>query len=112
MTELTIRDIGPLLMERIKRVADAHGWSQQHALIHMLETGLFECEAELASKLTDSDSMALKAAIAALEGIPNDPGFARIGRAEAPASKAQPDQSIRPDILPDGSRPTSDQDAG
>ena len=97
MTELTIRDIGPLLMERIKRVADAHGWSEQHALMHMLETGLFECEAELASKLTDSDAMALKAAIAALEGIPNDPGFARIGRA---------------DILPDGSRPTPDQDAG
>ena len=112
MTELTIRDIGPLLMERIKRVADAHGWSQQHALMHMLETGLFECEAELASKLTDSDSMALQAAIAALEGIPNDPGFARIGRAEAPASTPQPDQSIRPDIWPDGTRSSRDQDAG
>lgn len=112
MTELTIRDIGPLLLERIKRVADAHGWSQQHALMHMLETGLFECEAELASKLTDSDAMALKEAIAALEGIPNDPGFARIGRAETPVPKAQPDQSIRPDILPGGRRPAPDQDAG
>lgn len=112
MNELTIRDVGPLLMERIQRVADAHGWSQQHALMHMLETGLFECEAELASRLTDSDSMALQAAIAALEGIPDDPGFARIGRAEAPQPKVQPDQSIRPEMLPGTGRARLDQGAG
>ncbi|MFP7723799.1 hypothetical protein [Lysobacter sp. A3-1-A15] len=112
MNELTLRDVGPLLLERIQRVADARGWTRQHALMHMLETGLFECEAELASRLTDSDSMALQAAIAAMEVIPDDPGFGRIGRAEPVKPRTQPDQSIRPDMRPDRPVRPPGQDAG
>ena len=50
--------------------------------MHLLEHGLFACEAELAARFNDSDANALQAAISALEGIPSDPGFSMIGRME------------------------------
>ena len=84
MTDIVLHDIDPLLLDRIKRVAAARSWPLQEALMHLLEHGLFACEAELAARFSDSDSMALQAAISALEGIPSDPGFSLIGRMERP----------------------------
>ena len=70
MTDIILHDIDPLLLDRIKRVAAQRSWSLQESLMHLLEHGLFACEAELAARFTDSDAMALQSAISALEGIP------------------------------------------
>lgn len=84
MTETVLLDMAPLLAERVRRFAAAKGWGQQQALVHLLENGLFACEAELAARFDDSDARALQEAIAALEQIQDDPGFSLIGRAEPP----------------------------
>lgn len=81
MTEIML-NVDPLLLERVRRMAAAKGWSEQQALGRLLEHGLFACEAELAARFDDSDADALQAAIAALEQIQDDPGFASIGRIE------------------------------
>ncbi|HEY5612909.1 MAG TPA: hypothetical protein VIK70_04890 [Lysobacter sp.] len=81
MTHTLLLDIDPVLLERIQRVATAHGWGQQHAMIHLLEHGLFACEADLKARFDEADSQVLLAAIAALQDIPDDPGFSLIGRA-------------------------------
>ncbi|MEG3192828.1 hypothetical protein [Lysobacter sp. D1-1-M9] len=123
MSEIVLRDIDPILSERIRRIAEGHGWSVQDALMHLLEHGLFVCEGEMAGRFDDSDATALQAAIAALEEVPDDPGFSLIGRAEpaepaAPASRG-PDQSIArhlfeghpmPDV-PQGERRPNKRDA-
>lgn len=84
MTDLILHDIDPLLLDRIKRMAQARQWTLQEALMHLLEHGLFSCEAEMAARFSDSDASALQAAISALEGIPSDPGFSLIGRMDRP----------------------------
>jgi hypothetical protein len=90
MTDIILHDIDPLLLDRIKRVANQRGWGLQESLMHLLEHGLFAIEAEIAARFTDSDAMALQAAISALEGIPSDPGYALIGRVERPADVKTP----------------------
>ena len=80
MSETVLLDIDAVLLERVRRLASAKGWGQQEAMIHLLEHGLFACEVEVAARLDDTDAVALQAAIAALEQIDNDPGFALIGR--------------------------------
>lgn len=86
MTENIMLNIDPLLLARIRRMATAKGWTEPQALAHLLEHGLFACEAELAARFDDSDADALQAAIAALEQIQDDPGFANIGRVESGAA--------------------------
>ena len=80
MTHAVLLDIDPVLLERILRVATALGWGQQDAMIHLLEHGLFACEADLKARFDDTDAQVLQAAIAALQDIPDDPGFSLIGR--------------------------------
>lgn len=82
VTDIILHNLDPVLSDRLRRVAEARGWSLQRTALHLLETGLFTVEAEMAGRFEDHDSSALKEAIAALEGIPSDPGFALIGRAE------------------------------
>jgi hypothetical protein len=89
MTDIVLHDIDALLAERIRRVADANGWTLQDALMHLLEHGLFACESELKARFTDSDALALRAAILALEKIQDDPGFAQIGRAAGSGDPAE-----------------------
>ena len=84
MTDIVLHDIDPVLLERIRRVANARSWSLQDCLMHLLEHGLFACESRMAARFDDSDARALQEAIAALEGVPSDPGFAMIGRVEPP----------------------------
>jgi hypothetical protein len=86
MTDIVLHDIDPVLLERIGRVAKTRGWSLQEGLMHLLEHGLFACESELAARFNDTDAMALQAAISALEGVPDDPGFSLIGRVEPSAA--------------------------
>ena len=97
MTDIVLRDIDAVLAERITRIAQAHGWSQPQALLHVLERGLHACEGDGAIGLAEQEARVLRAAIQAMEHVPSDPGFALIGRAgPAPEPAAQPDQTISP----------------
>ncbi len=101
MSEIILRDFDAVLLERVNRVAEAHGWNLQTALVQILEQGLFACEGELSRSLSDADARALQDAIAAMESVPSDQGFARIGRVEDEThpGKTAPDQSIRQDMF-------------
>ena len=70
-----------VLLERIRRVAQLRGWSESLAIRHLVEHGLFAIEPRGEAGLDDADANILQSAIAALEGIPDDPGFSLIGRA-------------------------------
>ena len=97
MTDIILRDIDAVLADRIRRIAEAHGWNLPEALLRLLEQGLHACEGELAARLDQAERDVLQAAILALEGVPDDPGFALIGRAEESVRPPDgPDQSISP----------------
>lgn len=95
MTDIVLRDIDSGLADRIHRLADAHGWDTEETLRRALDLGLQACESNAAIRLAEHESGVLQSAIAALEQVPNDPGFALIGRAEpTPHPDEGPDQSI------------------
>lgn len=107
MTEIVLRDIDPLLADRIRRVADAHRWTLPQTLHHLLEQGLFAVESDLNVRFDDSDANALQAAIAALEQVPSDPGFAMIGRhASSSPGSPEPDQSVDASFSTSGFAPS------
>jgi hypothetical protein len=90
MTEIVLRDIDPVLADRIRRIADARRWDLPRTLQHLLEQGLYAVEADMNVRFSDTDSDALRAAIAALEDVPNDPGFSLIGRVEPSSAPDAP----------------------
>lgn len=97
MTDIVLHEIDQNLLERIQRIAAAHGWNVQDTLVRLIEQGLFICEGELALRLSERENDALSQAIAAMETVPDDPGFSLIGRAvSAPEVDEGPDQSIAP----------------
>lgn len=79
MTDIVLRDIDPVLAERIRRIGEARGWSAPDTLLRLLEHGLNACEDEGAVRFDGKEAGVLEAAIAALEQVPDDPGFALIG---------------------------------
>lgn len=94
MTDIVLRDIDALLAERIRRIADARSWALPDTLLFLLEHGLYACETG-AARLDDSESDVLQNAIAALEQVPDDPGFSLIGRGSGDDDgHEEPDQSI------------------
>jgi hypothetical protein len=80
MTDIVLRDADPVLVDRIRRVAEARGWTLPAAMQYLLEQGLHVYEGDGSVRLDLSEADALQAAIAALEQIPSDPGYAAIGR--------------------------------
>jgi hypothetical protein len=97
MTDIVLRDIDAGLADRIRRIADAHGWDQPRTLLRLLELGLHAVERDGAVALADHETGVLEAALRALEQVPSVPGFAMIGRAApAPAKPDEPDQSVVP----------------
>ena len=94
MTEIVLRDIDPVLADRIRRVADARRWSLPQTLLHLLEQGLYAVEADINVRFSDTDSDVLKEAIAALEQVPNDPGFSLIGRVDRSQEPDAPDMDM------------------
>lgn len=96
MTDIVLRDIDPVLDERIRQVSQARDWELPKTLQWLLEQGLAACESGAAVSLEDFEADALQEAVAALEQVPNDPGFALIGReTEVPKAKDEgPDQSV------------------
>ena len=85
MSEIVLRDIDPVLAERIRRVAESRRMGLPEALLYLLEQGLYAAEADMTVRFNDRDSDALMEAIAALEQVPSDPGFSLIGRVERKA---------------------------
>lgn len=80
MTDIVLKDVDDMLAERIKRVADKRGWTVPKTLLHLLEQGLYVYEdgGKLRFETTEED--ALQAAIAAMEAVEDDEGYALIGR--------------------------------
>jgi len=89
MTDIVLHDIDQMLIERIKRVADTRGWTVPRTLLHLLEQGLHVYEGDGSMRLDSSENDALEAALAALQELPDDGGFAMIGKLP------QPDESSR-----------------
>jgi hypothetical protein len=79
MTDLVLRDIDLQLAERIRKVAQTNGWTIHQTILHLIERGLFASEGG-AMRFDSQESDVMQAAIAALETVPNDPGFSLIGR--------------------------------
>ncbi|NJB81238.1 hypothetical protein GGR65_004333 [Xanthomonas sp. 3376] len=70
MTDLVLRDIDPLLVDRIRRISVARGWTQHQTVMHLLEQGLFASEYEVTGGLQHPEVDALAEAIAALKALP------------------------------------------
>jgi hypothetical protein len=83
MTDLVLRDIDAILAARIRKVAETNGWTVHQTILHLIERGLFASEGG-ALRFDSGESDVMQAAIAALETVPNDPGFSLIGRVEVP----------------------------
>ncbi len=75
MTDIVLKDIDPLLAERIRRIAVARGWNMHDTLFNLIEQGLFHCEVEVRSGFDDGEVDALTAAINALKEVPAGKGF-------------------------------------
>lgn len=95
MTDLVLRDIDPMMAERIRKVSEANGWTMHQTILHLIERGLYASEGG-ALRFDSKESDVLQSVIAALETVPNDPGFSLIGRvtgasavAEAPSSPVE-----------------------
>lgn len=70
MPDLLITDVDPLLVERVRRISAAHGWTQGQTLIALLESGLFHGERAGNSAFANPEQAALADAIAALQSLP------------------------------------------
>ena len=81
MNETLHIQLDAVLLERVRRVAHARGWGEADTVRHLIEHGLFAVEPRSEPRLDDADANILQSVIAALEGIPGDPGFSLIGRA-------------------------------
>ncbi|WCE05311.1 hypothetical protein [Pseudoxanthomonas sp. JBR18] len=75
MTDLLIRDLDPILTDRIQRVSAARGWSIPETIIRLLEHGLFSVESEVRGGFSDPEVSALSDAIAALRAVPQGATF-------------------------------------
>jgi len=93
MTDLVLRDIDPIMAERIRKVATTNGWTTHQTILHLIERGLFASEGG-AMRFDSQESDVMQAAIAALETVPNDPGYSLIGRVEVPAEAPLPATSF------------------
>jgi len=74
MVDLLLRDLDPLLNERIRRVAVARGWTREYTCVVLLEQGLFTSELEVRSGFQSQEVDALADAIAALQALPDAQG--------------------------------------
>jgi hypothetical protein len=88
MTDIVLQDIDPVLADRIRALAQARGWGMHETLLKLIEHGLYHCEDAGDRGFDSRESDVLQDAIAALEQVPDDAGFAMIGRVEAAPEQA------------------------
>lgn len=100
MTDLVLRDIDPRLADRIRKVAQINDWTTHQAILHLIERGLYASEGG-ALRFDGAESDVMQSVIAALETLPNDPGFSLIGRVgrPSPAPEAPPPTEFDPSEL-------------
>ncbi|MFT3763897.1 MAG: hypothetical protein QM761_15050 [Pseudoxanthomonas sp.] len=72
MADLVLKNIDPVLNERILRIGAARGWDVRETTVRLLEQGLFHAEQELRSGFSPREADALADAIAALKQVPDD----------------------------------------
>jgi len=70
MADVTLRDIDPLLMERIRRLSVARGWTREETCVALLEQGLFASEHQVRGGFEGSEVDVLSEAIQALQALP------------------------------------------
>ena len=87
MINLVLHDIDPNMAMRIRKVAETNGWTIHRTILHLIERGLYASEGG-ALRFDGRESDVMQSVIAALETVPNDPGFSLIGRVERPADAA------------------------
>ncbi|OAX55279.1 hypothetical protein [Xanthomonas graminis] len=75
MTDLLLRDINPLLVDRIRRIAVSRGWTQHQTVLNLIEHGLFASEYQVRSGFENPEVDVLSEAIAALRELPAGAGF-------------------------------------
>ncbi len=75
VTDINIKDIDPVLADRIRRAAAARGWDMRETLTHLLELGLFAAESEVRTGFNNQEVDVLTDAITALRDVPAGPGF-------------------------------------
>lgn len=75
MPDLVLRDIDPILAERVRRLGLARGWTEQETFVHLLEHALLACEQEVHRGFGTPEVDALADAIAALRLLPAGQGF-------------------------------------
>ncbi|MHC9084093.1 hypothetical protein ACYX7E_03535 [Luteimonas sp. RIT-PG2_3] len=80
MTDIVLKDIDQALADRIRRIADLRGWTMARTLGYLLEQGLRANEGDASVRFDHLETDVLQAAIAALEQVPDDDGYALIGR--------------------------------
>lgn len=80
MNDIVLKNLDEALLERIDRIARRSGWDRSTAAVHLLEQGLNASEGQVVPRLEGGEADVLQAAFAALNDVPDDPGFARIGR--------------------------------
>jgi hypothetical protein len=96
MTDIVLQDIDPVLADRIRVLAQARGWSMHETLLRLIEQGLHHCEDAGGGSFDSRETDVLKDAIAALEQVPDDAGFALIGRIGTPAEQAGAEAGAEP----------------
>jgi len=70
MADVILRDVDPLLLERIRRLAVARGWTREQTCMVLLEQGLFASEYEVRQGFEDTEADVLSEAIQALQALP------------------------------------------
>ena len=70
MADVFLRDVDPLLLERIRRLAVARGWTREHTCLVLLEQGLFAGEHEMSHGFENPEVDVLSEAIQALQALP------------------------------------------
>ena len=70
MADVILRDVDPLLLERIRRLALARGWTREQTCTVLMEQGLFASESEVRHGFEDTETDVLSEAIQALQALP------------------------------------------
>jgi hypothetical protein len=84
VTDIVLRDIDPVLADRIRQLAEMRRWDIHDTLLRLIEQGLIACESGQLVHFDEREADVLRSVIDALEHEPDDSGFGLIGHAAEP----------------------------